>query len=132
MTEPRWIATDEVIALNAALLEGTAEHHFTRDLGGLESAVSRVQNRFAYAGDISASGLVADLIYGIGKAHAFEQGNKRTAWAAGRYFARINGFHIRVAEAAQLPLAETVENVLTDKTDRIQLQVLIESFLVTV
>jgi len=51
----------------------------------------RPRNAFAY-GEEDIVVLAVVLMAGIARAHAFEQGNKRTAFAALRLFLRINGF----------------------------------------
>ncbi|WP_137136594.1 type II toxin-antitoxin system death-on-curing family toxin [Rhizobium sp. FKY42] len=130
MAEPRWLTADQVIALNAAILISTQETHFVRDLAALESAVARPLNRFHYLSDEALSSLTADLIYGIGKAHAFEQGNKRTAWAAGRIFARLNGYNIVVPKEIQEPVAKKIEQILTAEADGSRLISWIEPLLV--
>jgi death-on-curing protein len=128
MVEPRWITAEQVVELNAAILEGSEELHFLRDRGALESAVARPRNRFLYESDRSVSGLTADLIFGVGKAHAFEQGNKRTAWAAGRFFARLNGFDISVGDApAQFQLAQIIETSITSDVDGVRLRDALEA-----
>jgi death on curing protein len=128
MVEPRWITAEQVVELNAALLEGSEELHFLRDRGALESAVARPRNRFIYEGDRSVSGLTADLVFGVGKAHAFEQGNKRTAWAAGRFFARLNGYDISVGDpVAQVELAHIIETTITSDKDGARLSDALES-----
>jgi len=49
-------------------------------------------NRYEYTGTTDVCALCASLIFGIAKAHAFEQGNKRTAFYAGLFFIEMNGF----------------------------------------
>jgi death-on-curing protein len=87
--EPNWLPIDEVIAHNRRELAETGENHFVRDLGLLESAMARSRNAFAY-GEEDIVVLAVALMAGISRAHAFEQGNKRTAFAAMRLFLRIN------------------------------------------
>src|SRR5713226_575938 len=60
-------------------------------MGLLESALARPRNAFAY-GEEDMVILAVILMAGIARAHAFEQGNKRTAFAAMRLFLRINGY----------------------------------------
>jgi death-on-curing protein len=62
-----------------------------RDRGLLESALARPRNAFAY-GEEDIVVLAVTLMAGISRVHAFEQGNKRTAFAAMRLFLRINGY----------------------------------------
>lgn len=114
MPEPRWVSTDQVVILNRSILLNSTERHVLRDRGALDSAVARPRNYYAYTGNSSVSMLVAELIFGIGKAHAFEQGNKRTAWAAGRMLAALNGYTIAVpANRTQVFFAYMVERAIT-------------------
>ena len=61
-----------------------------RDSGLLASALARPQNRHAY-GESCLFALAASLVYGIARNHPFLDANKRTAWACGRSFLRLNG-----------------------------------------
>jgi death-on-curing protein len=89
--EPDWLPIEAVIRQNQLEVEATGERHFLRDLGLLESAMARPRNAFAY-GEEDIVALAVRLLAGIAQAHAFEQGNKRTAFAAMRLFLRINGY----------------------------------------
>jgi death-on-curing protein len=55
----------------------------------LESALARARNAFAY-GEEDIVVLAVSLMAGVARAHAFEQGNKRTAFAAMRLFLRAS------------------------------------------
>jgi death-on-curing protein len=88
--EPIWLPVEIVVEHNRLELADTGEHHFVRDLGLLESALARPQNAFAY-GEEDIVVLAVALMAGVARAHAFEQGNKRTAFAALRLFLRANG-----------------------------------------
>lgn len=88
--EPIWLPVEIVVEHNRLELADTGEHHFVRDLGLLESALARPQNAFAY-GEEDIVVLAVALMAGVVRAHAFEQGNKRTAFAALRLFLRANG-----------------------------------------
>ena len=76
-----------MINYNRLEVEETEETHFLRDRGLLESALARPRNAFAYEEDIVA--LAVRLLAGIAQAHAFEQGNKRTAMEALWHFPRL-------------------------------------------
>ena len=89
--EPNWLPIDAVIEHNRLELTETGEPHLLRDLGLLESALARPRNAFAY-GEEDIVVLAVALMAGISRAHAFEQGNKRTAFAALRLFLRANGY----------------------------------------
>jgi death on curing protein len=90
-SEPRWLPIEVVIEHNRQEVEATGERHFVRDQGLLESAFARPRNFFAY-GEEDIVVLAVALMAGIARAHAFEQGNKRTAFGAMRLFLRANGY----------------------------------------
>jgi death on curing protein len=89
--EPRWLPAEVVTEINRAEVSETGEHHFLRDFGLLDGALARPRNAYAY-GEEDVVVLAIALMAGIAHAHAFEQGNKRTAFAAMRLFLRINGY----------------------------------------
>jgi len=76
--EPNWLPIEVVIEHNRLELAETGENHFVRDRGLLESALARARNAFAY-GEEDVVVLAVAVMAGISRAHAFEQGNKRTA-----------------------------------------------------
>ena len=95
--EPQWLPIEAVIEYNRLEVEATGEHHFVRDLGLLESALARPQNAFAY-GEDDIVVLAVRLMAGIAQAHAFEQGNKRTAFVALRLFLQSNGVDLAIED----------------------------------
>ena len=66
----------------------------TRDPALLEGACARPLNQAGY-GDPDAYALAAAYAFGIAKAHAFVDGNKRTAFVTAFTFLRLNGIEIR-------------------------------------
>lgn len=88
--EPQWLPVEAVTEINKAAVEITGEPHFVRDPGLLESALARPQNAFAY-GEDDLVVLAVRLMAGIAQSHAFEQGNKRTAFIAMVQFLIENG-----------------------------------------
>lgn len=88
------LAAADVAAMNQTILQRAGEGiYFLRDEGALESAVLRPQMAEHYEGaDIVAQ--AATLIAGIALAHAFLDGNKRTAATAGASFLYLNGWEI--------------------------------------
>lgn len=89
--EPIWLSAEAVIESNRLEVQETGERHLVRDLGLLESAPARPRNFFVF-GEEDIAVLAVALMAGIARAHAFEQGNKRTAFAALRLLLRINGY----------------------------------------
>lgn len=65
-----------------------------RDPVLLEMGCSRPMNLVAY-GDPDVFEIAAAYAYGIAKAHAFVDGNKRTAFVAAFTFLRLNGVTVR-------------------------------------
>ena len=78
--EPNWLPIEVVIDHNRLELAETGEPHFLRVVGLLESALARPRYAFAY-GEEDIVILAVKLLAAIAQAHAFEQGNKRTAFA---------------------------------------------------
>jgi len=89
--EPRWLPIEAIIEHNRLEVEATGERHLVRDYGLLDSALARPKNFYGFGQDDIVELAVA-LLNGIARAHAFEQGNKRTAFAAMRLFLRANGY----------------------------------------
>ena len=65
-----------------------------RDIKLLEAAVERPRNKLAYA-EPNLETIAAAYGFGIAKAHAFVDGNKRTAFVTTATFLRLNGFGLR-------------------------------------
>lgn len=66
----------------------------TRDPALLEMGCARALNRAVYE-DADLFDIAAAYAYGIAKAHAFVDGNKRTAFVAAFTFLRLNGVFVR-------------------------------------
>jgi len=66
----------------------------TRDTALLEMGCTRPMNLAAY-GDPDVFAIAAAYAYGIAKAHAFVDGNKRTGFVAAFTFLRLNGVFVR-------------------------------------
>lgn len=66
----------------------------------------------AHYGQADLTEQAAALIVGVALAHAFLDGNKRTALVAGTTFLRLNGMRV---ERQPLEIAKQVEAVITRK-----------------
>lgn len=126
-SEPRWLSIEAVVQLNRAELAETGEHHFVRDAGLLESAMARPQNLFAY-GEEDILVMAVALMAGISRAHAFEQGNKRTAFGALRLFLRINGYDTAIEDS--VPWADEMVKLLERQSTEEKFVALIRPFVV--
>ena len=81
-----------------------------RDLALLEAACARPVNRAAY-GEADLHLPAAAYAFGICKAHAFVDGNKRVAFFATDVFLRLNGYKLKVeAKKAHRFLIGLLEN----------------------
>ena len=81
----------------------------------LESALARPQNAFAY-GEEDIVVLAVRLLAGVAFAHAFEQGNKRTAFEAMWHFLRLNGYDLAIEDFAvwATPVLDLIERRSTE------------------
>nr|WP_217434143.1 type II toxin-antitoxin system death-on-curing family toxin [Leisingera sp. ANG59] len=65
-----------------------------RDKALLEMGCARAMNLAAYS-DAGVAEVAAAYAFGIAKAHAFVDGNKRTAFVTAVTFLRLNGYQFR-------------------------------------
>ncbi|RKE85486.1 type II toxin-antitoxin system death-on-curing family toxin [Rhizobium sp. AG855] len=112
--EPAWIEIHQVIALNRGAVSVTGESHAVLNTGSLESAVMAPRQLFFYDREGDVGVLACKLIVALCRAHAFEQGNKRTAWLSGVMFLNINGYDIQLnSREDNIFIAEQINNVIT-------------------
>ena len=93
---PIWIEAAVAIAIHRRQLAEHGGSDGIRDLGLLESALSRPRNKFAY-GNPTVFDLAAAYGYGITKNHPFIDGNKRTSYVVMRTFLRLNNYDIQAS-----------------------------------
>lgn len=96
--EPVWLSRGHIEAIHALQLEQHGGSAGLRDAGALESAVARPQHRWhcTVADDIAAC--AATYGFAIAKTHAFNDGNKRTAYQAMFVFLGLNGLDLAASE----------------------------------
>ena len=96
-------------------MEETGERHFLRDLGLLDGALARPQNAYTY-GEEDIVVLAVRLLAAVAFAHAFEQGNKRTAFEAMWHFLRLNGYDLAIEDSAvwAMPVLDLIERRSTE------------------
>jgi death-on-curing protein len=114
--EPHWLPVEVVIEHNRLETEATEEPHFLSDRGLLESALARPRNFFSF-GEEDIAVLAVVFMAGIARAHAFEQGNKRTAFEALWHFLRLNGYDLSVSDSTDWAehIIELVEHHLSEE-----------------
>lgn len=105
---------DEVIEQNRRLIDNDFS---LLDRGRLEGALSAPIQTFAQRYLIpSVVGRAAELLIALVKAHAFADGNKRTAWLCAVTYLNLEGFDL--VEVTATEVADFVENVAIDVENR--------------
>ena len=94
MSEPIWVPLQAILIIHDRQIARHGGAAGMRDIALLEAAVERPRNKNAY-GSPSLEELAAAYAFGIAKAHAFVDGNKRTAFVTAATFLRLNGFAVR-------------------------------------
>lgn len=87
----RWLVLKEVLAFHSRQIAEHGGADGVRDIGLLESALARPQNKHAYEPETELADLAAAYAFGIARNHPFVDGNKRTALVAMRTFLILNG-----------------------------------------
>lgn len=70
-----------------------------RDEKALDAALARPQQKWNYAPDSDLATLAAAYAFGLVKAHAFNDGNKRTAFLTAVVFLGLNGKDLDATES---------------------------------
>lgn len=117
MTEPIWLDLGIVLDFHAEQLALFGGADGMRDLGLLESALARPQNKFTY-GETDLAVLAAAYGFGIAKNHPFIDGNKRTSLASMIVFLGLNKLDL------DAPQGETTAIVLALAAGEISEEVL--------
>ncbi len=94
MNGPHWVPIGVVITIHDRQISRHGGAAGIRDLGLLETGCARPLNRHVYEGGDVAT-LAAAYAFGIAKAHAFVDGNKRTAFVTAATFLEANGLKFR-------------------------------------
>lgn len=103
-----------VISLNRSLI---ANDFNVLDRGKLEGALAAPVQTFGGRFLIpSVTGRTAELLVALVKAHAFSDGNKRTAWLCAVSYLNLEGFDLADIDAEEV--ASFVEDVALDVHDR--------------
>jgi death-on-curing protein len=87
-----------------------------RDRALLEMGCARAMNLAAYT-DAGLSEIAAAYAFGISKAHAFVDGNKRTAFVTALTFLRLNGFSFRPAPVEGVRMMEDLASGQVSEVD---------------
>lgn len=94
MSHPVWVPLQAILIIHDRQIARHGGASGLRDLQLLEAAVERPRNKLTY-GEPRLEDLAAAYGFAICKAHAFVDGNKRTAFVTSATFLRLNGFGLR-------------------------------------
>lgn len=94
MTEPSWVPLAAVLAIHDRQITRHGGAAGLRDQALLGMGCARAMNRAAYT-DAGPAEIASAYAFGIAKAHAFLDGNKRTAFVTALTFLRLNGYSFR-------------------------------------
>lgn len=98
MASPRWVPR---LVIDSVHLDQLREHggfFSVRDVGALDAAVARPQQKHHYEPDSDLATLAAAYAFGLAKAHPFNDGNKRTAFLTAVIFLGLNGKDLDATE----------------------------------
>jgi len=108
--EPRWLSLETVLALHAQQVDRFGGSHGVLDIGAVESAVARPQNRFHYGEGPDLADLAAVYCFGFAAKQGFVDGNKRIGVAAMLVFLALNRRPLHVPPDELYALAMDVAN----------------------
>ena len=94
MSDPTWVPLRAIIVIHDRQIARHGGAPGLRDPALLEMGCARAMNLAAYS-DADLTEIAAAYAFGIAKAHAFVDGNKRTAFVAAVTFLRMNGYAFR-------------------------------------
>lgn len=99
MSEPVWVPARAVHIIHDRQIARHGGASGLRDDGLLQNALQRPINKWQYE-NTDTFGCAAAYAFCVAKAHAFVDGNKRTAFVTSVTFLRLNGWHF-VTEPAE-------------------------------
>lgn len=94
MTEPVWVPLAAAVAIHDRQIARHGGASGIRDRALLEMGWARAMNLAAYS-KANFAEIAAAYVFGVAKAHAFVDGNKRMAFVTAFTFLRLNGYSFR-------------------------------------
>lgn len=116
MRNPIWVPLSAVIAIHDRQITRHGGAAGLRDRALLEMGCARAMNLAAYAAP-SLADIAAAYAFGIAKAHAFMDGNKRTAFVTSITFLRLNGYSFRPSPIEGVRVMEDLAAGLVSEAD---------------
>lgn len=127
MGEPAWLKFHQVAEI-AEVVGELYPHHRVELVRPEELAavLDRPVNRHHYTGETNLFALASEYIYGIGKAHALVDGNKRIAFQSALVFLELN--RIQLNEPADEFFAVYIKALMADRINMQMLSCVFEAF----
>jgi death-on-curing protein len=97
-SEPQWLTAEHLKQLNRRIVDETGEPFGVLKPHQLESAPSRPRQLLYYDQVEDIAALAVRLMMAVVWAHPFEQGNKRTGFAAAEIFLDANGWLLDIPD----------------------------------
>jgi death-on-curing protein len=116
MSEPIWVPIAAVLAIHDRQIARHGGAPGMRDRALLEMGCARAMNLAAYS-DAGLAEIAAAYAFGISKAHAFVDGNKRTAFVTALTFLRLNGYSFRPQTIEGVKMMENLATGDSSETD---------------
>jgi death on curing protein len=129
-SEPEWLTVEQLEYLNLRIVTASEEPHGVLKPHELASAPSRPRQLFHYEGIEDIAVLAVRLMMSVVWAHPFEQGNKRTGFAAAEIFLDANGWLLDIPDfddIADLIVEAASDHTLEDELVEIFRRNLIEA-----
>lgn len=115
MIEPTWLTLEDIDVIVRAI-EAEFPGHFIElyphKIGDLEAGLHRARNKWAFEDQTDLIVLAAEHAFGIGKAHAFGDGNKRVCFLAASLFLQHNG--VDLIEPEPRFFAQPIKDLMAD------------------
>lgn len=90
-----WVPLTAIVVVHDRQISRHGGATGLRDRGLLESGTARALNRASHDETASHYDIAAAYAFGLAKAHAFVDGNKRTAFVTAVTYLRLNGLEFR-------------------------------------
>lgn len=122
MAEPIWLTLDDIDWLVKVVGEQYPEHFiqpYPHKRNDLAAGVNRPQEKWRYGEEEDMTVLAAEYAYGVGKAHAFADGNKRICFLAAIVFLERN--FVRLVEPEPGFFAQPIIDLMADRITTKQL-----------
>lgn len=116
MRGPIWVPLAAVLAIHDRQITRHGGAPGMRDHALLEMGCARAMNLAAYT-DAGPAEIAAAYAFGISKAHAFVDGNKRTAFVTTLTFLRLNGYSFRPSPIEGVRMMEDLASGQVSEVD---------------